>query len=72
MTNTLEPCKGGSLNLKNLNTHIFGMECVTDLIPVSFCSLKCQLPSDTKYFNFIPCKNDGNLQSCGFRHIIDL
>ena len=58
--------------MKNLNTHIFGMECVTDLIPVSFCSLKCQLSSDTKHSMFIPCKNDGNLQSRGFWHLIDL
>ena len=49
----------------------FGMECVTDIIPVLFYSLKCQLSFDTKHFIFIPCKNDGNLQSFGFRHLID-
>ena len=49
-----------------------GMECVTDIIPVSFCSLKCQLSSDTKHFMFIHYKNDGNLQSHGFPHLIDL
>ena len=50
------------------NSYIFS---VTDIILVSFYSLKRQLSSDTKHFIFIHCKNDGNLQSHGFRHLID-
>ena len=51
---------------KTLNIHIFVMECATDIIPVSFYSLRIWLSFDTKHSMFIYYKNSYKVKHGGF------